>query len=184
MVPTMGDSGTGNKIPAAATSEHADSTVISSGSAVPGNPLVESPAQLRMTRLELNFQNHHRRLLQGVTAVILAILAIEWIYLTTQRPEPLPIQRGQYFQTQFQVEINSATWVEWLQLDGIGPSLAHRIVADRKLNGPFESIDDINRVPGIGPATLDRIRRCLTIRHDLSDTTTSGSSDTRHSSRQ
>ena len=105
-----------------------------------------------------------------VTSLVLVTLLVEWIFLTTQRPKPLTIERGSDFRDQFQVEINSATWVEWLQLEGIGPSLAHRIVADRKLNGPFASIDELSRVPGIGPATLDRIRRLLTIRYDHSDT--------------
>ncbi|MFN8709983.1 MAG: ComEA family DNA-binding protein, partial [Planctomyces sp.] len=59
--------------------------------------------------------------------------------------------------------VNTAGWIEWMQLEGIGPSLAHRIVAERDLNGPFQTIDDILRVPGIGPATLDQIRSRLTI---------------------
>ena len=45
--------------------------------------------------------------------------------------------------------------VEALQsLPGIGPTLAARIVAHR----PFADADDLRRVPGIGPATLDAIR--------------------------
>jgi competence protein ComEA len=54
-----------------------------------------------------------------------------------------------------------------MQLEGIGISMAHRIVADRTLNGPFHSIDDLTRVPGIGEATLDQIRPWLTIGHDI-----------------
>lgn len=79
-------------------------------------------------------------------------------------PQPLPWNRGQTFQS-FQVEVNSAGWAEWMQLEGIGQTMARRIVADRLLNGPFCEIDDLSRVPGIGPATLDRIRPWLTIRH-------------------
>jgi competence protein ComEA len=79
-------------------------------------------------------------------------------------PEPLPWERGTTFQS-FRVEVNSATWAEWMQLEGIGQTMARRIVADRSLNGPFSDIDDLSRVPGIGPATLDRIRPWLTIRH-------------------
>ncbi|MFN5741689.1 MAG: ComEA family DNA-binding protein, partial [Planctomyces sp.] len=54
----------------------------------------------------------------------------------------------------------------WMQLEGVGPSLASRIVADREVHGPFATIDDLQRVPGIGPATLDRIRASLRIRHE------------------
>lgn len=67
---------------------------------------------------------------------------------------------------EFQLDINSATWVEWMQLDGVGPALANRIVADRRLHGSYRSISDLQRVPGIGPQTLHRLRPALTIRHD------------------
>ena len=55
-----------------------------------------------------------------------------------------------------------------MQLKGIGQTLAHRIVADREVNGPFRSVDELLRVEGIGPATLDEIRPWLTIGHEIS----------------
>jgi competence protein ComEA len=36
--------------------------------------------------------------------------------------------------------------------------LARRIVADREQNGPFRSVDDLARVKGIGPKTLEHLR--------------------------
>jgi competence protein ComEA len=116
-----------------------------------------------------HFSVPHRRLLQRCTAAMLTVLALQWVFIATQRPDPVLLQRGDSFRRQFRLDINTATWVEWLQLEGIGPSLAHRIVAERKLNGRFVTIDDVGRVPGIGPATLDRIRPWLTISHDLSE---------------
>lgn len=115
------------------------------------------------------FSSRHRMGVKTVTGLLLGILAIEWIVIATETPDPLLLERGEAFRQQFRVEINSAIWVEWLQLEGIGPSLAHRIVAWRTLNGPFKSVDDVGRVPGIGPATLDRIRPWLTMHHDLSE---------------
>ncbi len=131
-----------------------------------------------------SFQPQHRRLLRIGIVFMLTILALEWIYLATRRPDPLLLERGDTFREQFRVEINSATWVDWLQLDGIGPSLAHRIVAHQKLNGPFKSIDEVARVPGIGKTTLDRIRPWLTIRHDLIETKSADSSTTRPTDKQ
>ena len=116
-----------------------------------------------------SFSFEQRRLLQRCTAAMLAVLAIQWVMIATQRPDPVLLQRGDSFRRQFRIDVNKATWVEWVQMDGIGLSLAHRIVADRKLNGRFETIDDVGRVPGIGPTTLDRIRPWLTISHDLSE---------------
>jgi competence protein ComEA len=114
-----------------------------------------------------DFRTHHRSLLRICMGILLVILFVEWISVALERPEPLKIQRGETFRSRFRVEVNSATWVEWMQLEGIGISMAHRIVADRTLNGPFHSIDDLTRVPGIGEATLDQIRPWLTIGHDL-----------------
>jgi competence protein ComEA len=48
-----------------------------------------------------------------------------------------------------------------MQLEGIGELLARRIEEDRKTNGPFASVDDLDRVPGIGTVTLDTIRPWL-----------------------
>ncbi len=106
------------------------------------------------------------QLLNGLMLALVAVLLVEWFWVVTRRPQPFLIQRGSDFQNTFRLEINSATWVEWMQLQGIGPSMANRIVADRQVNGPFASIEDLARVPGIGSGTLDRIRPSLTIRHE------------------
>ena len=43
-------------------------------------------------------------------------------------------------------------------LPGIGPSLASAIVEHRSREGPFQTVDDLLAVPGIGPAKLDALR--------------------------
>ena len=58
----------------------------------------------------------------------------------------------------FSLDINTAPVQELSLLPGIGPTMAKRIIADRHDHGPFQSIDDIARVPGIGPVTLEQIR--------------------------
>jgi competence protein ComEA len=77
--------------------------------------------------------------------------------------QPIEIERLPERSLEFQLEINRATWVEWMQLEGIGETLAHRIVADRETNGPFVSIEDIGRVKGIGPKTIEKIRPWLRV---------------------
>ncbi len=48
------------------------------------------------------------------------------------------------------VNINTAGEAELEELPGIGPSTAQKIIADRDANGPYKSLDDLKRVPGIG----------------------------------
>jgi competence protein ComEA len=61
----------------------------------------------------------------------------------------------------FQIDINSAGWTELAQLPEIGEALANRIIETRERDGPFTSLDDLDRVRGIGPTTLDKIRPFL-----------------------
>lgn len=61
------------------------------------------------------------------------------------------------------VLINRATAKEFEALDGIGPVLASRIVAFRKANGPFTTVDDLLKVPGIGSATLAKFKAKLRV---------------------
>ncbi len=48
-------------------------------------------------------------------------------------------------------------------IQGVGPALAERIVAWREQNGPFQSIDQLVEVKGIGETTLERNRENLTV---------------------
>ncbi|HUL70722.1 MAG TPA: helix-hairpin-helix domain-containing protein [Gemmatimonadales bacterium] len=56
------------------------------------------------------------------------------------------------------LDLNVASAAQLERLPGIGPSLASRIVVFRGKHGPFASVDDLVRVGGIGPATLQRVR--------------------------
>lgn len=63
------------------------------------------------------------------------------------------------------IDLNTAP-PEMLQLlDGVGPTLARRIVADRTEFGPFRTLEDADRVPRIGPRTLRAIAPDVTQSH-------------------
>lgn len=62
------------------------------------------------------------------------------------------------------VDINSASPVELMQLEGIGETLSLRIVEDRMVHGPFPAIGDLVRVSGIGPKTAEKLRDKIYVR--------------------
>jgi competence protein ComEA len=88
----------------------------------------------------------------------LALLVVYWIRLSNWGTRTVEIERLPSRQYEFRIDANSATWVEWGQIQGIGDALARRIVADREQNGPFRTVDDLARVRGIGPKTLEHLR--------------------------
>ena len=56
------------------------------------------------------------------------------------------------------ININRATAHQLDALDGIGPVIAQRIIDYRKINGSFLSIDDLQKVSGIGAAKFAQIK--------------------------
>ncbi|WP_081987086.1 ComEA family DNA-binding protein [Methylotenera sp. G11] len=61
------------------------------------------------------------------------------------------------------VNINTATQAELESLPGIGPKKAQAIIDYRKTKGNFKSVDDLNQVDGIGDATLESLRKDISI---------------------
>jgi competence protein ComEA len=60
------------------------------------------------------------------------------------------------------INVNEATAGELQRLPRIGPMLSQRIIEERA-RGAFRSIDDLRRVKGIGPKTLDKLRPFISV---------------------
>ncbi|RPI88489.1 MAG: ComEA family DNA-binding protein [Chloroflexi bacterium] len=61
------------------------------------------------------------------------------------------------------ININTASQAELETLPSIGPSTASKIIDYRQEHGPFQNIDALLDVPGIGPVTLDKIRDLISL---------------------
>jgi competence protein ComEA len=59
------------------------------------------------------------------------------------------------------LDLNRASETDLMLLPGIGPSLARRIVESRAEAGPFPSVEAVDRVRGIGPRMVERLRPLL-----------------------
>jgi competence protein ComEA len=57
--------------------------------------------------------------------------------------------------------LGSATVEQLDEIDGIGPTLAERIVAYRTENGGFSSLDELKQVDGIGEKRFETLREAL-----------------------
>lgn len=57
-----------------------------------------------------------------------------------------------------QVELNTATAAELAKLPGLGKTKASAVVAYREQNGPFERVEQLDKVSGIGKATVEKLR--------------------------
>lgn len=108
--------------------------------------------------------NKHDQLFVGVfAAVFLMLSGYHWATLGGWGMRPIEIDRLPARQYDFRIDINSASWVEWTQIEGIGEVTAQKIVDDRQANGPFRSVKDLLRVKGIGPKILEKMRPFLRV---------------------
>lgn len=106
-----------------------------------------------------------RRTDQAVVATLVVAGLIStvgwWISQGGVSGRLIELEKAEPQMAAFEVDVNGAAWPELAQLPSIGPTLARRIVESRETDGPFLGHDDLRRVKGIGPKTLDAIRPFL-----------------------
>ena len=71
-------------------------------------------------------------------------------------PAPAPEQSEK-------ININTASLEELDKITGVGPIIGQRIIDYRNTNGPFQKIEDIKNVKGIGDVTFEKMKDEITI---------------------
>jgi competence protein ComEA len=61
------------------------------------------------------------------------------------------------------ININTATAEQLTELKGIGASHAAGIIAYREKNGPFQTPEDLMKVPRIGQKTFEKNKALITV---------------------
>ncbi|HEY2416003.1 MAG TPA: helix-hairpin-helix domain-containing protein [Pirellulaceae bacterium] len=102
---------------------------------------------------------------QAVSAalIVLSLIAIAaWCgYQTYLGGRTIDIERAVPIAIDFKIDVNQAQWPELALMPNIGEQLAKRIVADRAERGPFKDLEELRRVRGIGPKTLESMKPFL-----------------------
>ena len=78
------------------------------------------------------------------------------------RPGSSAVPPGSWGTDAPRIDINTASVAELASLPGIGESKAKAIVEHRTVD-PFESVDDLKKVKGIGDKMLESLRPSLTV---------------------
>lgn len=74
-------------------------------------------------------------------------------------PPPPPPEPG----ASGKININTAGYEELQEITGVGPVIAGRIIEYRNENGPFQAIEDIKNVSGIGDITFEKMKDEITV---------------------
>ena len=123
----------------------------------------EAPVSAKVRNAWFWLKEHDQSFVAVCVAVFLILVTINWLRLSGWGAAPLEVDRQAARRYDFTIDINNASWIEWAQIEGIGEVTARKIVEDRDANGPFHGISDVQRVKGIGPKTLERMRPFLRV---------------------
>jgi competence protein ComEA len=97
----------------------------------------------------------------SLVAFALVGMGVYWFAQGGHREELIEINRAEPLTARYLVDINRAQWPEFAELPALGETLARRIVESRASAGAFGDHDDLLRVNGIGPRTLERLKPYL-----------------------
>ena len=61
------------------------------------------------------------------------------------------------------ININTASLAELERIPGIGFTMAQNIIAHRETFGPFEEVEDLQQISGIGPVTIEELKKWVTL---------------------
>jgi len=109
----------------------------------------------------------------ALSLLILLILAYLFI-LYPQHPSristPQPLEGPRANELNDKLDPNTATLSDLSALPNLGPAMARRVIEDREQfqkthphEPAYKAIDDLQRIKGIGPATLENLRPHLRI---------------------
>ncbi len=91
--------------------------------------------------------------------VLLALVAVGAVAWRAYSPRFLasPTEKSDGAAVAYKIDLNAAGENELAQVPNVGPKTAAAIVKHREEHGPFKSVEELTRVKGIGPKTLEKV---------------------------
>ena len=94
-------------------------------------------------------------------AEALLALAVLLVAAAGHLPEEVGLAAVPAREARAAIDVNSSPWYELTYLPGVGEVKAREIVRVRRELGPFQGLEDLEKVAGIGPATVRVIKAFL-----------------------
>ncbi len=107
-----------------------------------------------------NLTRQERQVLLFVAGVVLTGIIISCLRKINP-PSKVLLPQIQPSITDKKVNPNKASLEELIRLPEIGPVLAQNILEYRNAHGPFNSLEDLGKVKGLGPKKLERLKDYL-----------------------
>ena len=113
---------------------------------------------------DLNKVNLAYELEDGQKIKIPSIFDEEVAYIYNDSGENVIIENEMSFSNFSKININKANSEELQKINGVGPSLAEKIITYREEKGKFRSIEDLKNVSGIGEKKYEAIKEYIMIK--------------------
>ncbi len=97
----------------------------------------------------------------GLLLLAVALLALHGWNTSRYSTRPADLVRAQ--PQGEPVDLNRADHAQLVAIPGLSDTLAERILAQRRTQGAFRSLEELRKIKGIGPATLERLRPYLIV---------------------
>lgn len=107
-----------------------------------------------------------------MAVLIVAVVALAWLDVPSFEPPSVTYQSGEATTETTSdtangsarlINVNSATAAELMRLNGVGETIAARIIDYRTQHGAFSSVEELLKVNGIGEKRLEQWRPYLTV---------------------
>jgi competence ComEA-like helix-hairpin-helix protein len=114
-----------------------------------------------LSRLRLVLWARHQPYIAGLLISCLIGMSVFFLHRSYINSGMIDIDKADPLNAEFMVNINSAQLGEIVVLPGVGKKLAQAIVDHRQSDGPFQTLDGLRDVPGIGEKKFELLRPFL-----------------------